>query len=273
MVTRNDYREESIQAARSVLLELTHLLGEFRDDIVLVGGWVPELILPDSEPPYLGSLDVDLALNHKTMRSDTYQTICKLLKDKNYREGNQPFIFLRDVKINGKIYEVQVDLLAGEYEGTSKSHRHQKVQDVMARKTRGCDLAFEHPLEVRLEGTLPEGGKDSVSVRVASIVPFIVMKSMALVGRIKEKDAWDIHFCIENYPGGIPALAEVFKPFLSHGLVKEGLRNIAEKFASVDHVGPKFVADFDQISDEANRLRVHRESFERIRALLDLLGF
>jgi hypothetical protein len=57
MVTRDDYREEAVQAARSVLLELTHLLGEFRNDIVLVGGWVPGLILPDSEIQHLGSAD------------------------------------------------------------------------------------------------------------------------------------------------------------------------------------------------------------------------
>lgn len=272
MVTKKDYREDAVKAARSVLLELTHLLGEFRKDIVLVGGWVPELILPDSDPKHLGSIDVDLAFNHLTIKDETYQTICKLLKESNYKEGPQPFIFLRDVVVHGRTYEVQVDLLAGEYEGSTKSHRHQRVQDVMARKTRGCDLAFEHPVEVKLEGTLPEGGKDSVVVRVASVVPFIIMKSMALANRLKEKDAWDIHFCIQNFPGGIAALAEAFKPFLSHGLVKEGLNNIAEKFASVDHMGPKFVADFEGISDAESRAQKHREAFERVHALLGLLG-
>lgn len=272
MVTRDDYREEAVQAARSVLLELTHLLGEFRNDIVLVGGWVPGLILPDSEIQHLGSTDVDLAFNHKTIRSDTYETICNLLKEGGYREGKQPFIFFRDVTIGGRNYEVQVDLLAGEYAGSSKSHRYQKVQDVMARKARGCDLAFEHPLEVKLEGALPEGGKDSVLVRVSSIVPFIVMKSMALADRLKEKDAWDIHFCIENYPGGLDALAAVFRPFMSQGLVKEGIRNITEKFASVDHIGPKFVADFEGLTDAPTRLQRHREVYERVRALLDLIS-
>lgn len=273
MVTKNDYREESIQAARSVLLELTHLLGEFRDDIVVVGGWVPELILPESESQYLGSMDVDLALNHKTIKSETYRTICNLLKSRGYKEGKQPFIFLRDVNISGNNYEVQIDLLAGEYEGSTKSHRHQQVQDVKARKARGCDLAFEHSLEVKLEGVLPDGGKDSVLVRVASVVPFIVMKSMALVDRLKEKDAWDINFCIENYPGGYEALAKTFKPFLSQGLVKEGLGNIAEKFSSIDHIGPKFVVDFEGLSNPQDRVQRQREVYERVRALLDLVGF
>ena len=32
------------------MLELVRLLGEYRDDIVVVGGWVPELLLPDLQP-------------------------------------------------------------------------------------------------------------------------------------------------------------------------------------------------------------------------------
>ncbi|MBZ5623705.1 MAG: hypothetical protein LAQ69_34150 [Acidobacteriia bacterium] len=40
-VTFRDYSADQVEAARSVLLELVHLLGEYRDDIVVVGGWVP----------------------------------------------------------------------------------------------------------------------------------------------------------------------------------------------------------------------------------------
>ena len=52
-----------------------------------------------------------------------------------------------------------MDLLAGEYEGTGKSHRTQRMQDVLARKARGCDLAFDMVMEVPIEGVLPGGGK------------------------------------------------------------------------------------------------------------------
>ncbi len=46
MVTIRNYAEEIVEAARSVLLELGRLLGEYMDEIVVVGGWVPELLLP-----------------------------------------------------------------------------------------------------------------------------------------------------------------------------------------------------------------------------------
>ncbi len=40
MVTkRTDYTAEAVAAARSVMLELTRLLGEYQEGIVIVGGW------------------------------------------------------------------------------------------------------------------------------------------------------------------------------------------------------------------------------------------
>jgi len=272
MVTRVDYEARAVHAARSVLLELTHLLGAYHEDIVLVGGWVPGLLLPSKESPHVGSTDVDLALDHRRIEVEGYETILKLLKFRGYEEGSQPFIFFRKLIVEGQEITVQVDLLAGEYEGVGRKHRHQKVQDVHARKARGCDLAFEHPVEIKLEGDLPDGGKDSVTVRVASIVPFIVMKGMALADRMKEKDAWDIHYCLKHYPGGLDSLAQAFKPFMSHGLVKEGLEKIAEKFASEKHVGPKFVADFEEISDTEERALLQRDAFERVDYLLKKLA-
>lgn len=173
MVIRRDYTQEQVEAAHSVLLELMRLLGEYRDEIVLVGGWVPALILSEGEDKHIGSIDVDLAFKHDTLQEPAYQTIKGLLQSRGYVEGKQPFIFHRTVKVGDSIIEVEVDLLAGEYGGTGKRHRTQKIQDVRARKARGCELALEMATEVRIDGTLPGGGKDSAKVRVATIVPFI----------------------------------------------------------------------------------------------------
>ena len=272
MVTQRDYTVEAVEAARSVLIELVHLLGEYRDEIVLIGGWVPEVLLPKKDKPHVGSMDVDLALNHRTLRDEGYKTIQELLLSRGYRQGKQPFIFHRSVKVGDKEIDVQVDLLAGEYEGTGKGRRHQRIQGILARKVRGCDLAFEMPSEVTVEGRLPEGGKDSVTVRVASIVPFLVMKGMALDERLKEKDAWDIYYCVQNYPGGLDALVDEFKPHINHGLVLEGLEKIAQHFASESHVGPKFVADFEEVVDPEEREFLQRDAYERVNYLLVKLG-
>ena len=271
MVTRRDYRAEAVFAAKSVLIELAHLLGEYRDEIVLVGGWVPELLLGEQVPPHTGSMDIDLALDHRRLQEEGYRTIRELLLGRGYNQGSQPFKFTRTIVLGGGTYNVEVDLVAGEYEGTSRRHRHQKTQEVQARKARGCDLAFESPTELRVEGQLPGGGRDTVIVRVASIAPFLVMKGMALADRVKEKDAWDIYFCVLNYCGGMDALVEEFRPLLSKGLVQEGLKKIGDAFASVAQWGPVAVADFDEIVDPEERALRQRDVFERVNLLLERL--
>ena len=272
MVTQRDYTDEAVSAARSVLMELMHLLGEYWENIVLIGGWVPEVMLGGEGKLHIGSMDVDLALNHVKLKEEGYRTIKELLLGRGYEQGEQPFIFYRKVMVGGHEVNVQVDLLAGEYQGTGKRHRHQQIQEGLARKARGCDLAFENPVLLSIEGKLPGGAEDSVKVQVASIVPFLVMKGMALDERLKEKDAWDIYFCLQNYPGGLDALVEEFRLYIRHGLVKEGLDKIAKHFVSEKHMGPKFVADFEELIEPEEREIRERDAYERVKYLLEKLG-
>ena len=272
-LTFRDYSADQVEAARSVLLELAHLLGEYRDDIIVVGGWVPHLILPTGTAPHVGSIDVDLAVNHRNLREAGYATIQALLSRRGYEQDpRQPFIYHRTVGANGKAIKVEVDFLAGEYEGTGAKHRTQPVHKGRARKARGCDLAFDLYVETNIEGELPEGGREQARIRVSSAVAFLVMKGMALHDRLKEKDAWDIYFTLIHYPGDLDALAQEIRPHLHHGLVQEGLRKIAEKFASPDHMGPKFVADFEDIQDQDERAIRMRDAYERVSHLLRDLG-
>ena len=267
---RIDYTAAAVEAARSVLIELTHILGEYRDDMVLVGGWIPELLIPQSQERHVGSLDVDLALNHKELTAAGYRMIGEILLQHGYaQDKQQPFIFHKTVR--GHV--VQVDFLAGEYGGTGKSRRTQKALDMQPRKARGCDLVFQiEPARVSVKGKLPDGVLDEVQVQIASVVPFLVMKGMALDDRRKAKDAYDICFVLSNYPGGVEAVVAVFKPYLELVLVKEGLKKIAAKFATLDHIGPKDVADFDDTLDAQEHTIRQRDAFEKVSFLLRQLG-
>jgi len=272
-LTFRDYSVDQVEAAHSVMLELAHLLGEYRDDIVVVGGWVPQLILPSAPLQHVGSIDVDLALNHRHLKDAGYATIQALLLRRGYEQDpRQPFIFQRTVSVNGNSIKVEVDFLAGEYQGTGRKHRTQHVHDGRARKARGCDLAFDLYVETEIAGKLPEGGQDQARIRVSSVVAFLVMKGMALNDRPKEKDAWDIYFTLTNYPGGLDALAAEIRPHLKNALVLEGLRKIAGKFASPEHMGPKFVADFEDIQDTEERAIRTRDPYERVAHLMSALG-
>ncbi len=48
------------------------------------------------------------------------------------------------------------------------------------------------------------------------------------------------------------------------------MSKIAGKFASIDHVGPKFVAD--RADEEEDRDFLQRDSYEQVHAFLERLG-
>ncbi|MGA2381537.1 MAG: hypothetical protein ABSG85_19740 [Spirochaetia bacterium] len=175
MAEGNDQRRhaQQVEAARSVLLELARLLSEYRGEMVVVGGWVPAFLIPQDTAPHIGSIDVDLALNHVTLRDPGYRTILDLLIGRGYRQDDeQPCRFWRTVIIGERTADVEVDLLAGEYKGTARTHRAQRVQDVRARKARGYELVFQFSSEVQIDGTLPDGvTRDNASIRIASMIP------------------------------------------------------------------------------------------------------
>jgi len=111
-----------------------------------------------------------------------------------------------------------------------------------------------------------------VSFKVAGIVPFLVMKGMAMYDRMKEKDAYDIYYCVEHFPGGTNKLAAEFSSFSKNKLVLEGLSKISGKFASVKYVGPTWVTDFLETTEEEDREIVMRRAYEKVNELLDTLN-
>jgi len=269
--TKNEYDRLLVEAAHRVLLEVARLLYDYRDGIVLVGGSVPGLLFDQGVSEHIGTIDVDVALDQNTIQQVGYRSIMQLLSKRGYVQGDQPFIFYRTLQVDDQEITVEVDFLAGEYGGTSKKHRTQIVQDMHPRKARACDLAFQNPIQIAIEGTLPEGGKDRASIQVASIVPFLIMKAQALNSRLKEKDAYDIYYCLTNFPGGMDALVEAFRTFPDHPLIHEGLAILSEKFSASDSVGPVFVTNFLDENDPETRAQIQRDAYERVQYLLNAL--
>lgn len=121
-----DYSEGQKKAAHRVLVELVNLFGEYRDDIRIVGGWVPDLMFPNED--HVGSVDVDVLINHLTLKDSGYQTMAKILLKNGYEEHPEKyFSFIKAVEIDGEKYIVDVDILAGMYGGTALKKRSQHV--------------------------------------------------------------------------------------------------------------------------------------------------
>src|SRR6266436_6308357 len=54
---RTDYSDRQIEAARRVLVDLGQVLARFEDCLVVVGGWVPDLLLANADEPHSGRID------------------------------------------------------------------------------------------------------------------------------------------------------------------------------------------------------------------------
>lgn len=267
----NDYSSDQKEAAYRVLMELVNLFECYKDDIRLVGGWVPSLMYPDKG--HIGSIDVDLLINHLALHDEGYQNMSKILLRNGYREHpSKYFSFIKTININGINYDVDVDILAGMYGGTDNLKRSQHVQGIKALKATGGNFAFEiKPQIIKIKSKRVDGAIDVGKVNVVGVVPFIIMKTMAL-GRGKAKDAYDIYFVVKNYDGGIKELAKQFEFIKDKTIVKEALEKLSDKFQSLDSSGPKDIVDFLDITDEEHIAYIKRDSFEQINSLIKIIN-
>ena len=265
-----DYNEGQKAAAHRVLVELVNLFNEYRDDIRIVGGWVPDLMFP--EEGHVGSVDVDVLINHIKLKDSGYLTMSKILLRNGYEEHpDKSFSFIKRVQVDGIDYDVDVDILAGMYGGTQKKKRSQHVQGVKALKATGGDFAFEFdPQMIRVEAERTDGALDVARVNVIAVVPYFVMKTAAM-GRGKAKDAYDLYFLVKHYHDGMDGLAKLFEDYRESRIILEMKEKLSEKFASPNHAGPADVAAFLDLVDEEEVALTKRDAYEQIQALIHRL--
>ncbi len=276
------YDPELTRASHGALLELSLALGTYWDSLVLVGGWVPYLLLEDhgrGDFAHVGSIDIDIAVDPGLVDREVYATIVELVRARGYverlsRTGETiPFSFLRTLPTSpsGRRLDVQVDFLTPGPEGAG-GHRHRRVQpDLPARVARGCGLAFRHNIVKRLEGSLPNGGEAVCGIRMLDIPGCVGMKGIVLGERYKEKDAYDIYSVVGHCLDGPAEVAQLVKERSRDEELSEGLAVIADRFRSIRAEGPAWVATFLQPEDEAMRQRLTADAFVRVARFLEAL--
>src|SRR4029079_13971966 len=89
----------------------------FREDLVVVGGWVPELLFP--RQGHMGSLDVDFAVKPTALANNAYETILRRLLSAGYSHHNAHTHFLKAV--SGVADPIKVDFISGQYGKGEKS--------------------------------------------------------------------------------------------------------------------------------------------------------
>ena len=164
---------------------------------------------------------------------------------------------------------MSVDFLAGEYGGTARSHRHQKVQDLLAHKARGSDIAREQNCAREICGQLPNRATVTVRLKIANEVAVLVMKGITMGQRTKSKDSYDLFMLVKYFKDGPRSVAASLRPLLNNKLVGEAMANIRRYFERFDSLGPVSVAEFFHPSDPEARLLIQRDAFEQLQMLLN----
>ena len=142
----------------------------------------------------IGSVDVDVLINHRKLQDTGYLTMSKLLLKHGYTgHPEKYFSFVRQVEIDGVTYDVDVDILAGLYGGTREG-KSQHVLGIKALKAIEGDCAFRFsPQNIKIEAKRLDGAIEVAKLNVVAVVPCLAMKTAAM-GRGKAKDAYDINF-------------------------------------------------------------------------------
>jgi hypothetical protein len=273
-----DYDDRTTAAVKSALLEIGQILGSFQGKFAVIGGAVPWLLLNAEDMPHVGTLDVDLSLDAEALGDGEYVTLVEALMSHGYHQhvDRRRFQLVRQVPApdRGPPIDVIVDFLMPR-DAQIVKNIPPRISEFAVQRADGAELALHFYKLVAIEGTLPGGGKNRVEIAVASIPALLAMKGFAIRNRLKQKDAYDIYYCVRNYLGGPEALAADCKALLAHDNALKGYRAIAEKFGDADGFGPtsvrKFVKDTDVLEGRTPD-QWQTDAFGQVRAWLDALG-
>lgn len=262
-----DYDGRAIEAARRAMVDIMQVLGSFKDSLVLVGGWVPDLLIENAEEEHIGSIDIDFALNIEALAKGQYAALLELLVGSGrYKPGTKQFQMITEVSLNDGLPSITVEIdFMGPAEWKTEKNHPKLFEGFRLLKAEGCSLAFYAPEGREIEGQMISGAVNKVPIRIASIPDFLVMKCLALKNRDKPKDAYDICYCLDFYQAGRKALAnEWLQRTDGQKYVQEAVEILKDKFGSVSSFGPQQVVAFhNSLSTEEREIQARR-AFELV---------
>lgn len=85
-----DYSPETYERVQQALLHVATVLGDWMDQVTLIGGIIPSLLVPPSALPegaeaHPGTTDLDMALQLSVLTEEGYAAISERLRQAGYR--------------------------------------------------------------------------------------------------------------------------------------------------------------------------------------------
>ena len=247
--TGDGYGSEDLALVRGVCLFLATKLGDLLEDIAVVGGLAPSLLVdqdvlsPDMEL-HAGTRDLDLALALPILSTEKYQALrdrlqgAGLAPDVN-REGNPTF--QRWVTTSGRPIQVDFLIPPSFQEDRGGSLRHIET-DLAAVITPGLDLAFLDRCWIPLSDVTLSGERATRAIPVCGPGAFTVLKALAFGNRGENKDAYDLFYLWRGV--GVQDVAERLAPLRPNTHIESALNIIDRDFTNHDGPGPRRTAMF-----------------------------
>lgn len=245
------YRSEQVDLVRATCLYVATKLGDLMDDLVVVGGLVPSLLidpegLARGTNPHVGTLDLDVGLAVALLDQGRYRTITERLRRAGFSqdvnaEGNPT---RQRWKIEG-VGRVTVDFLisptqSGDVGGTLRNIE----ADFAAVIAPGLHLAFRDRRHVPLSGRTIMGEDAARDVWVCGPGAYVVLKALAFASRGENKDAYDLFYVVRNFGSGVEDIAECLRPLLNDPAGSDAMAILRRDFLDHNGLGPRRVAEF-----------------------------
>ena len=244
------YPPDQVARVKATCLYLATKIGDLMDEIVVVGGLVPSLLidqanLPVDVAPHVGTLDLDLGLAFALVGEERYKEVAERLRhagfevDKNDEgEPTRQRWRISDpaVTVDFLIEPENIDAKPGSLFSLAK--------DWAAIIAPGLHLAFKDNQVVTLDGLTIAGEKASRDIRVCGAGAYVVLKALAFRIRGENKDAYDLFYLLRNYGKGVADVAGLLQPLLPDESTQRALAYLREDFLDPEGIGPRRVAEF-----------------------------
>ena len=229
-------------------------LGDVLDEIVVVGGLVPSLLIssgPETDT-HVGTRDLDLGLQVAILDAGRYQDLTARLRQSGFspdeKDGKQ---VSQRWQIDAGGQKVTVDFLIPPTKEKRQGGRLLNIEhDFAAIITPGLELAFNDRIQISLSGDTIMGEKATRLVWVCGPGAFVVLKALAFRNRGENKDAYDLYYVLRNYGADVSEVAGRVRSLRNDPSVDQALLILLEDFAEMDSLGPRRVAEF--LGDSSN---------------------
>ncbi len=272
--TGGGYSFEQLAFVRQTCLYMATKLGDLLEEVVVVGGLVPYLLvdqenLPSGLERHAGTMDLDIGLALGILNRERYRELSARLRDAGFEPDiNEQGKTRLQTWISRIPHPVTVDFLIPPTEDADEGGGLFHIEsDLAAIVTPGLELAFNDRRSVELSDRTPSGASATRVIPVCGPGAFTVLKALAFGNRAENKDAYDLFYVWSGV--GISEVAESLAALRPSSHIDDALTVIARDFCSHDGLGPIATAQFImQESDDIVQADVVGHALE----LLSYLG-